>query len=97
MPSSAQTLNKAYETKIFSTRITVEEIRSACRAVDAVEMLMQVDTDLASESLANELKQELGTPLVAANVLAGVREKRPQGSLRPRPNSNIPAQSPRLS
>ena len=95
--TSVHALNNGHETKIFATRITVEEIRSPCRTADAVEMLMQVDTDLASESLANELMQELGTPLVSANVLAGVRDKRPQGSLRLRPNSKIPTQSPRLS
>jgi len=68
--AAVQALASAQKGKVFSARITAEEIRSAFRAADTaeVDVLLQVGTNLVATSLVEELEQELGKPVVAVNT-----------------------------
>ena len=68
--AAVQALASAQKGKVFSGRITAEEIRSAFRAADTDEVdgLLQVGTNLVATNLVDELEQELGKPVVAVNT-----------------------------
>ena len=63
-------LASAQKGKVFSARISAEQIRAAFRAVNhsGVDGLLQVGTNLVATSLVEELEQELGKPVIAVNT-----------------------------
>ena len=65
-----ESLASAQKGKVFSARISAEQIRAAFRAVNhsGVDGLLQVGTNLVATSLVEELEQELGKPVIAVNT-----------------------------